>query len=176
MALPGNPDMIYGTWFTRRGAALLVPVLSAAFLVGCSAASEDKGGSSKNSKPSASPSVTSDQGKILEKRAEEALGMGEADEIGDLFVASGLERASDGIHARPVLSNGKSYTLAVVCSGSGEVRLTVTMKRPARQTVTCDSVPVRQRITDAPAQVEIDVDGLAGSSGIVGWRIDEVAQ
>ncbi|QMV12518.1 hypothetical protein GJU35_25610 [Streptomyces lincolnensis] len=95
---------------------------------------------------------------------------------------SGLERASDGIHTNSGLSSGRSYTLSVVCSGEGagegeeEVRLTVTAKRPTRQTVTCDSVPVRQRITDAPAQIRIDVDGLAGSSGTVGWRIDELAK
>ncbi|MGX1560424.1 hypothetical protein [Streptomyces sp. NPDC055506] len=176
MALLGNPDMICGKWFTRRSATFLVPILSTAFLVGCSGDSEDKGGPSKNPKPSASPSVSSDRRKVLEKQAEEALGIGEADDTGDLFVESGLERASDGIHTRPALSNGKSYTLAVVCSGAGEVRLTVTVKRPTRQTVACDSVPVRQRVTDAPAQIEIDVDGLAGSSGIVGWRIDELAK
>lgn len=176
MALLGNSDMIYGKWFTRRGATLLVPILSAAFLVGCSGESEDNGGPSKNPKPSASPSATSDQRKVLEKRAEEALGIVEIDELGELFVQSGLERVSDGIHHRPVLVSGKSYTLAVVCSGAGEVRLTVTMKRPERQTVECDSVPVRQRIADVTAQIEIDVDGLAGSSGIVGWRIDELAK
>jgi hypothetical protein len=176
MALLGNPDMIHGQRLTRRGATILVPILSAAFIVGCSSDSEDKGGPSKDPKPSTSSSETSDQMKVLEKQAVEALGIGEADEVGDLFVESGLERASDGIHTRSVLSNGKSYTLAVVCSGAGKVRLTVTMKHPARQTVACDSVPVRQRITDAPAQIEIDVDGLAGSSGIVGWRIDELAK
>ncbi|MEU1913572.1 hypothetical protein [Streptomyces massasporeus] len=168
--------MIHGKWFTRRGATLLVPILSAAFLVGCSGESEDKGGPSRNPKPSASPSAASDQGKVLENRAEEALGIAEIDELGDLFVQSGLERVSDGIHHRPVLSSRKSYTLAVVCSGAGEVRLTVTMKRPERQTVACDTVPVRQRIADVTSQIEIDVDGLAGSSGIVGWRIDELAK
>jgi hypothetical protein len=168
--------MIHRSQFTRRSTALLVPILSAALIVGCSSDAEDKDGPSKNPKPSASLSVSSDQRKVLEKRAEEALGIGEADDTGDRFVESGLERASDGIHTRPVLSNGKSYALAVVCSGAGEVRLTVTTKRPARQTVACDSVPVRQRITYSPAQIEIDVEGLAGSSGIVGWRIDELAK
>lgn len=176
MALLGNPDMIQGNRFTRRCATLLTPILSAALIVGCSSESEDKDGPSKNPKPSASRSGASDQGKVLEQRAEKALGIGKAEETGDLFVESGLERVSDGIHTRPVLSHGKSYTLAVVCSGAGEVRLTVTMKRPAGQTVACDSVPVRQRIMDAPAHIEIDVDGLAGSSGIVGWRIDELAK
>ncbi|WDV52611.1 hypothetical protein PV963_20635 [Streptomyces coeruleorubidus] len=176
MALLGNPDMIHGQRLARLGANFLVPILSVAFIVGCSSGSEDRGEPSKDPKPSASPSATSDRTKVLEKQAEEALGIGEADDTDDLFVESGLERTSDGIHTRPVLSNGKSYTLAVVCSGAGEVRLTVTVKRPARQTVACDSVPVRQRITDAPAQLEIDVDGLAGSSGIVGWRIDELAK
>ncbi|MER5973584.1 hypothetical protein ABT112_28320 [Streptomyces sp. NPDC002055] len=124
--------------------------------------------------PSASPSQTSDRTKALERKAEEALGIGEADDPGDLFVESGLERASDGIHTYSALSNGKAYTLSVVCSGAGQVRLAVTVERSVRQTVACDNVPVRQRITDAQEQIKIDVEGLAGSSGIVGWRIDEL--
>ncbi|MFE9774769.1 hypothetical protein ACFYOV_24460 [Streptomyces sp. NPDC005931] len=91
-------------------------------------------------------------------------------------MSSGLERASDGIHTYAVLSAGRSYRLSVVCSGAGEVRLTVTVKRPVRQTVPCDGVPVRQRVLDAPTQLELDVDALAGSSGVVGWRIDELAE
>ncbi|MFF3763159.1 hypothetical protein ACFYYR_03590 [Streptomyces sp. NPDC001922] len=174
MALLGNPDMIHDLRLTRRCATLLVPILSVAFIVGCSSGSADRGKPSKDPKPSASPSPTSDRTKVLERRAEEALGIGEADDTGDRFVESGLERASDGIHTYSALSNGESYTLSVVCSGAGQVRLAVTVKRSVRQTVPCDNVPVRQRITNAPAQLKIDVDGLAGSSGIVGWRIDEL--
>jgi hypothetical protein len=176
MALLGNPDMIHSLRLTRRGTIILAPILSVAFLVGCSSDSDDREKSPRDPKPSASPSATSDQAKAQEKQVEEALGIGKTDDPGHLFVESGLERASDGIHTNSVLSNGKSYTLSVACSGAGEARLTVTAKRPTRQTVTCDSVPVRQRITESPAQIKIDVDGLAGSSGAVGWRIDELAR
>ncbi|MGW5135190.1 hypothetical protein [Streptomyces sp. NPDC004135] len=112
---------------------------------------------------------------MLEKRVEKVLGVGGVDGSGDSFVESGVERVRDGIHTRSVLSAGASYSLAVVCSGAGEVRLTVSVKRSAPRTVACDGVPVRQRLVDVPAHVEVDVDGLAGASGIVGWRIDEAA-
>lgn len=116
----------------------------------------------------------SGQEKVLEKRVEKVLGVGGVDGSGDSFVESGVERVRDGIHTRSVLSAGASYSLAVVCSGAGEVRLTVSVKRSAPRTVACDGVPVRQRLVEVPAHVEVDVDGLAGASGIVGWRIDEV--
>ncbi|MER5574457.1 hypothetical protein [Streptomyces massasporeus] len=176
MALLGNPDMIHVLRHSRRGAVLVASILSAALIVGCSSEDEDVSRKAKDPKPSAKPSVTSGQTKALEKKAEKALRLDNADDTDGLFVEAGLERVSDGIHTRSTLANGKSYTLAVVCSGVGKVRLTVTAKRPVRQTVECDSVPVRQRITDAPEHVETDVDGLAGSSGIIGGRIDELAK
>lgn len=164
--------MIHDLRLTRRGAALVVSILSTAFIVGCSSDSEDRGNRPKDPEPSPSSSATTDQGNALEKQVEKALGIGEWDDTGDLFVESGLERVSDGIHTNSVLAKGGFYTLTVACSGTGEVRLT----SPVRQTLACDSVPARQRITDAPAQMKIDVEGLAGSSGIVGWRIDELAK
>ncbi|WP_260824617.1 hypothetical protein [Streptomyces sp. 15-116A] len=168
--------MIHFSRLTRRGAALVVSILSTVLIVGCSSDSENMRSPSKDPKPSPSSSATTDQEKVLEQQVEKALGIGEKDDTGDLFVASGLERVSDGIHNSSVLSKGGSYTLSVVCSGAGEVRLKVMGKGPVRRTAECDSVPVRQRITDAPAQLRIDVDGLAGSSGIVGWRLDELAK
>ncbi|MFF8674629.1 hypothetical protein [Streptomyces sp. NPDC015242] len=42
--------------------------------------------------------------------------------------------------------------------------------------VDCDGVPVRRRVVDVPARVGIDVDGVEGASGAVGWRVDEVAR
>lgn len=176
MALLGNPDMIHGLRCLRHGAVLAASILSAALIVGCSSDGGDGRRESRDPKPSATPSATGDQTKALEKKAEKALKLDNTDDTDGLFVESGLERVSDGIHTRSPLANGKSYTLAVVCSGAGKVRLTVTTKRPVRQTLECDSVPVRQRITDAPEHVETDVDGLAGSSGIIGWRIDELAK
>ncbi|MEV8595118.1 hypothetical protein [Streptomyces sp. NPDC052012] len=161
---------------TRRGAALLVSILCTALIAGCSSGSEDTGNPSKDPEPSPSSSATAEQGKLLEKQVERALGIGATDGEGDLFVESGLERVSDGIHTNSVLTKGGSYTLSIACSGAGEVRLTVMGRSPVRQTVACDSVPARHRITDAPAQIKIDAEGLAGSSGMVGWRIDELAK
>ncbi|MFI8220422.1 hypothetical protein [Streptomyces sp. NPDC085932] len=160
----------------RRISPVLVPVFSAVFIVGCSGESEDKGGSPEGVRSSSSDSGASDREKVLEERAEKALALGAGDETGASFVEAGMERVGDGIHTRSVLSTGASYSLAVVCSGTGEVRLTVSVKRTEPQTVACDGVPVRQRLADVPAQVGIDVDGLAGASGIVGWRIDEVVE
>ncbi|MET9813445.1 hypothetical protein [Streptomyces sp. NPDC006355] len=167
--------MIQGLRHSRRGAVLVTSALATMLIVGCSSDDGD-GRESKEPTPKPTPSATSDQMKALEKKAEKALKLDDTDDSDSLFVESGLERVSDGIHTRSTLENGKSYTLAVVCSGAGKVRLTVTTDRPVRQTVECDSVPIRQRITDAPEHVETDVDGLAGSSGIIGWRIDELAK
>jgi hypothetical protein len=152
---------------------VLISVLSAGLIVGCS--SDHEGQGKKAPRSNDSTSVTSDQAKALELKAKKALGIAETDDADDLFVESGLERVGDGIHTRTTLTRGKSYTLAVACAGTGNVHLTVTAKPPARQTVECDSVPVRHRITNAPAQIEIDVEATAGSTGFVGWRIDELA-
>ncbi|MEU2266611.1 hypothetical protein ABZ568_09275 [Streptomyces olindensis] len=172
MALLGNQVMTHGLRHSRHGAVLLASILSAALVVGCSGDHEGRG--AKDPKPSTTPSATSDQTEALEKKVEEALGIADVDDTNGQFVESGLERVSDGIHARSALTNGKSYTLAVVCAGVGKVRLAVTAKRPVRQTVECNSVPVRQRITNAPDQLVTDVEGLEGSTGVIGWRIDEL--
>ncbi|MEU1103104.1 hypothetical protein ABZ408_19350 [Streptomyces tibetensis] len=175
MALLGNPVMMHGLRNSRRDAILLASILSAALVTGCSSDHKDIG--SKDPKPSTTPpSATSDQTKVLEKKVEEVLRVTHVDDTNGLFVESGLERVSDGVHTRSALANGKSYTLVVVCAGVGKVRLAVTTKPPVRQTVECNSVPVRQRITDAPAQLLTDVEGLAGATGVIGWRIDELAK
>ncbi|GAA0640484.1 hypothetical protein GCM10009535_16900 [Streptomyces thermocarboxydovorans] len=164
--------MTHGPRLTRRGGVLLASLLSAALVVGCSG-SQDKGKPPEN-KSRTPDSAPSDQMKTLQKKAERALGIEEDGADSDLFVESGFERVNDGIHTRSALSKGESYSLSVVCSGRGTVQVTVTAERSVERTVTCDGVPVRQRITDAPAEMKIDVDGLPGSSGIAGWRIDEL--
>ncbi|MER7901287.1 hypothetical protein ABTX62_35825 [Streptomyces sp. NPDC096046] len=174
MALLGNPVMMHGLRNSRRDVILIASILSAALVAGCSSDHKDIG--SKDPKLSTTPSAASDQTKALEKKVEEVLRVAHVDDTNGLFVESGLERVSDGVHTRSALTNGKSYTLVVVCAGVGKVRLAVTTKPPVRQTVECDSVPVRQRITDAPAQLLTDVEGLAGATGVIGWRIDELAK
>lgn len=159
---------------SRQSATVLISVLSAGLIVGCSSDHEDQG--KKTPRPNDSPSATSDQAKVLELKAKKALGIAESDDTDDLFVESGLERVDDGIHTRTTLTRGKSYTLAVACAGAGKVHLTVTAKPPVRKTVECDSVPVRHRITNAPTQIETDVEGTAGATGFVGWRIDKLAE
>ncbi|MFE7395180.1 hypothetical protein [Streptomyces sp. NPDC057557] len=69
---------------------------------------------------------------------------------------------------------GRSYKLAVACAGKGKVTLSIALKDPVRQTVDCDGVPLRQRITAAAAKVKIDTEGMPGATGMVAWRLDKV--
>ncbi|MFE5946581.1 hypothetical protein [Streptomyces sp. NPDC056480] len=85
------------------------------------------------------------------------------------FVESGIERAEGGVHHRSRLTKGAVYQLAVVCAGEGAVVPVVGGEEtPA---VPCDGVPVTHRIPSAPAELPLAVEGRAGASGAVGWRI-----
>ncbi|MFJ7077673.1 hypothetical protein [Streptomyces sp. NPDC098781] len=176
MALVEDPDMIQIRRGARPGVLLLGALLSAALVAGCTTGSEDESTPSKAPKPTASSPNSEDEEQANEELVERALRTGEMSDLGDLFVEAGLERVSDGIHAYSTAANGKAFTLSVACSGSGKVRLTVALKRPLKQTMACDGVPVHQRVHNPPDRVKIDVDGLPESSGMVGWRIDELAE
>jgi hypothetical protein len=90
------------------------------------------------------------------------------------MVESGVERVSDGIHTEPLLTKGGTYRLNLACAGTGSARLRLTPAGAAERTdVPCDGSVRRQRIT-ADAPIRIDVDGVAGATGMIAWQIDEV--
>ncbi|WP_326736706.1 hypothetical protein [Streptomyces sp. NBC_01022] len=92
------------------------------------------------------------------------------------FVEAGLERVGDGFHSVPDLPPGTAYELAVVCTGSGKITLSIASKTPVRRTVDCDGAPFRQRLTDPADKLRIDAAALPGATGMVAWRVDRVAQ
>ncbi|MFG2496716.1 hypothetical protein ACGFSB_00620 [Streptomyces sp. NPDC048441] len=171
MAILGNEFMTLQRGSAGRGLAVCASLLSAALITGCSSDTE------KPNEPTGSPTrkatptapVQDEQG--LGKKVKEALGTESIDDSDPLFVESGLERVSDGIHTDSVLSKGSSYELSVACAGRGKVSLSVGLKGHVRQTVLCDGVPVLQRITDSPSKVKISAEGASGATGMIGWRI-----
>lgn len=110
----------------------------------------------------------------LGRQVEETLGTAEVSDSDSLFVEAGLERVGDGFHSVPELARGHSYELSVVCAGRGKIRLSVALKNPVLQTLDCDGVTFRQRLTASAATVKIDGDGMKGAVGMVGWRLDKV--
>ncbi|WP_238426527.1 hypothetical protein [Streptomyces adustus] len=112
-------------------------------------------------------SAGSSEAKLTE-RAEAALAA-----VGSgTLVEAGSERVTDGIHAEPTLTEGKSYRLNLICVGTGSARVKFTPTvGAARTTVTCDESVVQQRIT-APKSIRIDADGAKGATGVIAWRID----
>ncbi|MFF6905701.1 hypothetical protein ACFY9Q_07160 [Streptomyces sp. NPDC012389] len=175
MALVEDPDMIQGPRGRRRCALAAVWLLTAALAVGCTNGPEAGGSPSQTPKPSSPSPEPQKEERAHGERVEEALRMGDGTESDDLFVEAGTERVGDGIHIRPTLPSSKSYTLSVVCSGAGKVRIKVALAQPLNRTADCDGVPVRSRIQAPPSPLEVDVEGLPGSSGMAGWRIDELA-
>ncbi|WP_406081345.1 hypothetical protein OG468_17360 [Streptomyces zaomyceticus] len=102
-----------------------------------------------------------------EKRVKAALDTVDPD--APEFVESGTERVADGVHHRSHLTKGVAYRLTLVCAGEGAVVPVVGGEEiPA---VPCDGVPVTHRISSAPAELPLSVDGRAGASGAVGWNI-----
>ncbi|MFF1629616.1 MULTISPECIES: hypothetical protein [unclassified Streptomyces] len=166
---------------TRRkhlanGAAVAAPILAVTLLAGCSSNPSDEAKPTEKPRPSPTASAPANNEGALGRQAKAALGTQSIDDSDHLFVESGLERASDGIHAESPLPRGRSYELSVVCSGKGKVRLSVSLKSPLVQTMDCDGVPVRQRISDSPSTLRIDTSAISGASGMVAWRIDRAAK
>ncbi|WP_413752427.1 hypothetical protein NRF20_09825 [Streptomyces sp. R-74717] len=141
----------------------------------------DSGGPTGPSTPESSPgqqrkhpSETSDRAEErLGKQVQEALDTEEVSDSDPLFVEAGLERVSDGLHTEPELMRGRSYKLAVACAGKGEITLSIALKNTVRQTVKCDGVPLRQRLTASAAKIRIDTEGMPGATGMVAWRLDK---
>ncbi|MEE4493298.1 hypothetical protein [Streptomyces sp. BE230] len=151
--------------------------------VGCTSESDGPGGPAGPHASTSSPATPrpnpSDAGahveKQLGKQAQEALGTVDiSDDPG--FVEAGLERVGDGFHSVPDLPPGKAYELAVVCTGSGRITLSIASKTPVRRTLDCDGVPFRQPLTAPDGKLRIDAAALPGATGMVAWRVDRAAQ
>ncbi|MGW1888888.1 hypothetical protein ACWCP6_01310 [Streptomyces sp. NPDC002004] len=161
----------------KRRLVLCGAVLSIGLVAGCTGGAgathepTDKPGRSR----SATPTPTLDE-KRLGRQAEEALGTETVDDSDPLFVESGLERVSDGIHTESTTTRGKSYELAVVCTGRGKISLSVALKTPVHRVMPCDGVPVSQRMSNAPGGVRIDTGATPGTAGMIAWRITRVTK
>ncbi|MFD7066671.1 hypothetical protein ACFV97_05450 [Streptomyces sp. NPDC059913] len=125
-------------------------------------------------KPSAKASGPAEE--KLGEQVQEALGTRETDESGPLFVESGLERVGEGFHTEPELERGRSYGLQVACAGTGQIVLSVTGEDRARRRIDCDGAPVHQRFTAPATTVVIKAEEVSGATGMVGWRLDRVAE
>ncbi|MFD4483350.1 hypothetical protein ACFWPU_45635 [Streptomyces sp. NPDC058471] len=143
-------------------------------MTGCT---DDADGSSKSpAKSHAEPTKTRpthDEQK-LGKQVKEALGTQAIDDSDPLFVESGLERISDGIHTQPKLSPGTRYELKVACAGKGKIELSIEGGKPGHQTVGCDGVPATHRTSGSRSKLQIDTTAGPGAVGMVGWRISKI--
>ncbi|MFF8406813.1 hypothetical protein ACF06P_34945 [Streptomyces sp. NPDC015684] len=93
---------------------------------------------------------------------------------GGALLEGGSERVGDGIHTRPVLREGKTYRLLLICVGQGRALLTVIPKKSgADAVVPCDQAVVQQRI-HGHGPVQIDVVGSKATTGALAWRINEL--
>ncbi|MGW3149264.1 hypothetical protein ACWDG1_32275 [Streptomyces sp. NPDC001177] len=116
------------------------------------------------------PSGSTEKG--LGEQAQAALAAVQSGKL----VESGTERVTDGIHTEPNLTAGKTYKLNLVCFGHGAAQLKFTPTSVGTQTkVPCDQAVVQQRIT-AHKQIHIDVDAAKGSTGVIAWEIEAIAQ
>ncbi|MFV6030730.1 hypothetical protein [Streptomyces sp. NPDC056264] len=152
------------------GAALGVLSIGA---VGCTE-SGPAPASAKPAEPTAStPAAVTPPGRgtaaaaAQEKRVKDVLDTISPD--ASAFVESGVERVEDGVHHRSRLTKGSAYQLAVVCVGEGTVVPVVGGEET--EAVPCDGVTVTHRIASAPAELPLAVEGRAGASGAVGWRV-----
>ncbi|MFI5634971.1 hypothetical protein ACIA8E_37625 [Streptomyces sp. NPDC051664] len=158
-----------------RNLVLCASLLCAAVVTGCTS---DPGGPSapasspgqQQKSPSNASGLTDEK---LGKQVEKTLDTAEVSDSEPLFVEAGLERVGDGFHSVPDLTRGHSYKLSVVCAGKGKISLSIAVKKPVRQTIDCDGVTFRQRLTASAAPIKIDGDGMPGATGMVGWRVDK---
>ncbi|MFD8915943.1 hypothetical protein [Streptomyces sp. NPDC059575] len=154
-------------------AGVLAAVLVSVCLTGCTAGTGGSGGGphhrvTATAQPDTAPSAE----KKLAAQARAALDAGGAQRAS--MVESGVERVSEGVHTEPETQSGRVYRLTVVCAGQGTANITFTPGKQARaKTVPCDRSEVFERFTGARG-VRIDVDGGAGATGMIAWRIDRV--
>ncbi|MFH9726749.1 hypothetical protein ACH4M4_27855 [Streptomyces sp. NPDC017254] len=143
--------------------------------VGCTGPGADSAApvsSAPASTAPASPAASAPPGGVAvaaayERRVKDALDTISPDD--PEFVESGTERVEDGVHHRSPLEKGAAYQLALVCAGEGAIVPVVGGEELGA--VRCDGVPVTHRIASAPAEFSLAVDGQAGVSGALGWRV-----
>ncbi|MFE2156135.1 hypothetical protein ACFXAO_39580 [Streptomyces lavendulae] len=86
------------------------------------------------------------------------------------FVESGLEKATDGVHARSTLTQDRTYKLSVVCVGTGSVQLTIGEEtRP--QPVSCNGATANHPVHNPPQELSIDVTAASGATGMIAWQL-----
>ena len=145
----------------------LAPVL---LLTACTSSSDTRDGGAASPSPGrtggTARNTAGQQEKELTAQARSALG------ATDSAVASGLERASEGLYTEPGLAAGTRYRLTVVCAGIGTVAIDFAAAGgAAKKPVPCDGNAVRERSTAKRAQ-RVDVSGGHGATGVIAWRID----
>ncbi|MEU5594921.1 hypothetical protein [Streptomyces sp. NPDC020298] len=106
--------------------------------------------------------------KVLVKQASAIV----AGVFGGTLLEGGSERTGDGIHTRPVLRKGRTYQLALTCVGHGSARLTIVPSASGSDAkVPCDQSVVQRRIK-GDGEVQIDVVGTKGATGVLAWQIN----
>ncbi|WP_327710656.1 hypothetical protein OG912_20680 [Streptomyces sp. NBC_00464] len=168
---------------TRRGRALAcASVVFLGLAVGCTSESDGPGGPAGPHASTSSPATPRPNPSGAEAHAEKQLGRQAQEALGTVdisddprFVEAGLERVGDGFHSVPDLPRGKAFDLAVVCTGSGKITLSIASKTTVRRTVDCDGVPFRHPFTAPAGKLRIDAGALPGATGMVAWRVDRAA-
>ncbi|MFJ4712820.1 hypothetical protein [Streptomyces sp. NPDC088785] len=159
-------------WRRPATAAALLPLAAVAACTGGADRPAQDGTPART--PRATASAPAARERSLEHQVQTALGITATEDDDPTFVEGGSERVADGIHTRPALPRGRSYTLTVVCSGTGTVRLSVVAREHTEKPLTCDGTPTHVRITGTADPVEIDVEPLPDASGMTAWRVDRV--
>ncbi|MEU6240849.1 hypothetical protein [Streptomyces sp. NPDC047024] len=162
--------------FGVGGAGVLAAVLVSVCLTSCTSGTARTGGSGGEPQPrvtaSARPGANPAAERELAAQARAALDAGGSRRAS--MVESGVERVSEGVHTEPGTQPGRVYRLTVVCAGQGTAKVTLASGAPVRaKTVPCDRSEVFERFMGARG-VRIDVDGGAGATGMIAWRIDRV--
>ncbi|MFE0733872.1 hypothetical protein [Streptomyces sp. NPDC058855] len=157
-----------GTRGTTASALVLLTALTTACTTDSPPSPRPTPPAASAGQPRQQPSVTAATEGTQGARATAALTT-TAPEEDPAFVESGLERVRDGVHHRSPLTRGTSYTVSVVCAGTGTI--TVVVDRTTLRPAPCDTVPVHHRVDHAPAQLPLSVTGAPGSTGMIAWRI-----
>ncbi|NBM18694.1 hypothetical protein [Streptomyces sp. GC420] len=154
---------------SRPCAAALLSVMLAASAVACSGGTDGPTPAPATSKPSAStrpPAGETDD--ALTSRARSAVSAVDIDD--PAFVESGVASVDEGVHNRSVLTAGKLYEIVVACAGTGTVQVTVNSGKA--QVQDCDAQAASYRIAQAPAELDISIEGAPKASGMVAWQIN----
>lgn len=152
----------------RKSMAAAATLALISFLAsGCSSQSTTPPGTPSSGKPATTSSPSGEDEEAQGSRAKAVLETISPDD--PKFVESGLERVSDGVHARSSLKKGAAYEVSVACVGTGTVSLVIGGKAP--QPIACDGTSASQRVQNSPAELPIDITATPGATGMVAWRI-----